>query len=377
MPPEALRLRGPVGRLDVALAAAATAGGVWLMVMNVTDAPDGIHVSPLAAVGILAFTFPLLWRSSAPLAALAACLLAMAAHLLVFGTVVRCGVVYPVTWLLAYAAGARLDRDEAGLALALAVVTQWVMGLDDGAITVGVTLVLSPITAGVWSAGRVAHRRGQLVAELEERTAELRRARDERARLEVATDRARLSAELDAVLRDRVARIAGLAGTGEAEADPEAARAVLVQIESAARRTLDEMRAVVGVLRTDGPAPTAPLPTLVHLDTLLQRARGAGARLRVEGSPRVLPVGVELSAYRAVEHLLAALADAGDVEVVVRFGDDALEIVIAGPARPARRAEDAIERARERVELHAGTLVASTRGGRAEAVVHLPVAVGA
>jgi hypothetical protein len=58
----------------------------------------------------------------------------------------------------------------------------------------------------------------------------------------------------------------------------------------------------------------------------------------------------------------------------VRFRDDALELVVAGPA--GRRSKEALERARARVQLHRGTLEATTRGGRAEAVVSLPVLVG-
>ncbi len=102
------------------------------------------------------------------------------------------------------------------------------------------------------------------------------------------------------------------------------------------------------------------------------RAKGSEARLTVEGSPRVLPVGVELSAYRIVGHLLDALEDAPDVQVRVHFREDALELDVSGPAR--RNAKAAIERARERVQLQAGTLEATTRGRRAEAVVILPVA---
>jgi hypothetical protein len=147
-----------------------------------------------------------------------------------------------------------------------------------------------------------------------------------------------------------------------------------LEIERASRSTLQEMRAAVGVLRDDSDAPTEPQTTLTHIDAMLARAKGADARLTVEGSPRVLPAGVELSAYRIVEHLLAAMDDAPNVDVLVRFRDDALELVVAGPA--GRRSKEAIERARERVQLHRGTLEATTRGGRAEAVVSLPVLVG-
>jgi hypothetical protein len=76
-----------------------------------------------------------------------------------------------------------------------------------------------------------------------------------------------------------------------------------------------------------------------------------------------------------VEQLLDALEDAPDVEVRVRFGDEALELTVAGPAR--RRAKASIERARERARLESGTVEATVRGGRAEAVASLPILVTA
>jgi len=129
------------------------------------------------------------------------------------------------------------------------------------------------------------------------------------------------------------------------------------------------------VLRDDGSdVPTSPQPTLTQLEALLVRAKGGAARLTVEGSPRVLPAGVELAAYRVVEHLLAAVDDGPDVDLCVRFKDDAIELAVSGPAR--RRGGAAIEHARERVQLQRGTLEATTRGGRAEAVATLPVLAG-
>jgi hypothetical protein len=208
--------------------------------------------------------------------------------------------------------------------------------------------------------------------ELELRTAELRDARDERTRLEVASDRARLSSELDALLQRRLGELATMADEGARPSDAAAATAALGEIERASRRTLEEMRAVVGVLRDDSSdAPTSPQPTLTHLQAMLVRATGDDAKLTVEGSPRALPPTVELSAYRIVEQLLDALDDAPGVEVSVRFGDDALELRVSGPAR--RRAKASIARARERVRLQQGRLEATVRGGRAEAEVSLPV----
>ena len=132
---------------------------------------------------------------------------------------------------------------------------------------------------------------------------------------------------------------------------------------------------MVGVLRSATGRAVAPQPTLTHLEAMLLRAKGAEARLSVDGSPRALPAGVELSAYRIVEHLLDALDDAPDVNVTVGFGPDALDITVSGPAARRGVAATAIERARERAALHSGTLQAETRGGRAEAVAHLPIAM--
>ena len=169
--------------------------------------------------------------------------------------------------------------------------------------------------------------------------------------------------------------LATLAERGASQEGAEAT-ATLLDIEQGSRRTLEEMRAVVGVLRSaDETDSVAPQPTLTHLEAMLLRAKGAEARLTVDGSPRALPAGVELSAYRIVEHLLDALDDAPDVNVTVGFGPDALDITVSGPAARRGVAATAIERARERAALHSGTLQAETRGGRAEAVAHLPIAM--
>jgi hypothetical protein len=234
------------------------------------------------------------------------------------------------------------------------------------------------MTVAAWGLGRIARSRVHLVAELQARTVELRTARDKRARLEVATDRARLSGELDALLHRRLGELALLADGGRAGTDPQAATATLVDIEHRSRQTLEEMRQLVGVLRDDnGEASVAPQPTLTHLEALLVQAKGADAHLTVSGSPRALPAGVELSAYRVVEHLLDALDDAPGVDVEVRFGDDALELTVAGHAWRRNGAAVALERARERVDLHRGSFRSEIHAGRAEAIAQLPFLAGA
>src|SRR6185436_1107648 len=107
-------------------------------------------------------------------------------------------------FLFAFAAGARLDGRAARIGLGLTLLSQLAMSLHDGVVGPGVMTLFGPATFAVWSLGRIVNERGRLVVELEARTAELRDARDERARLEVATDRARLSGELDRLLQRRL-----------------------------------------------------------------------------------------------------------------------------------------------------------------------------
>jgi len=380
--------RERISKRDIAIAVVVSALGVALMYLNIVEPGDPnnpdesawIHVGNLlprefAIPLFLLVTVPLLWRRVDPIAAAGAATAGLLVNELLLGTeVIRCGVLLPTAFLLAFAAGSRLDGRDARAGLLLttgltAVATTPELGPVTGAVMV-------VVTGAMWGIGRIVLSRRRMANELEQRTTELRDARDERARLEVATDRARLSGELDELLQRRLGELARLADEGTVPSDAATATATLVDIEHASRRTLEEMRTIVGVLRAEESDPvTSPQPTLTHLQALLVRAKGSDARLEVEGNPRVLPPGVELSAYRIVEHLLDALEDAPGVEVRVRFDDDALELTVAGPAR--RRTSAAIERARERVQLHRGTLDATTRGGRAAAVVHLPVLVEA
>ena len=118
---------------------------------------------------------------------------------------------------------------------------------------------------------------------------------------------------------------------------------------------------------------------MAHLDALLARYLGADARLRIVGDARVLPASVELSAYRIVEHLVTALAKDPEapLDVAMTFGDDALEVLVAGPVPRGADLRGAVGRARERTDLHQGSLDVTVTRGRASVVAHLPVLTGA
>jgi hypothetical protein len=133
------------------------------------------------------------------------------------------------------------------------------------------------------------------------------------------------------------------------------------------------MRDVVGRLR-GAEVALSPAPSVAHLDALLARH---GARLAVTGDPRALPASVELSAYRIVEHLLAALDRDPEQPVDVRmaFEDTTLEVTVTGRVSRGADIRDAIARARERARLQDGSLQVKLARGRARAVANFPVAL--
>lgn len=176
----------------------------------------------------------------------------------------------------------------------------------------------------------------------------------------------------------RITTMAATAAAGRnlITSDRTAALGAFAAIENSGRATLSRMRDVVGTLREE--ALTEPQPVLAQLGSLLERATIADARLHVEGDERALPAGVELSAFRIVEHLLAALQDEPEarVDVRVRFGPDALELHVVGPA--SRHADPApvFAAARQWAAMLGGTLHIETASSRCEARVRLPLTAG-
>ena len=383
--PVTTRIPAPARR-DIAYAVVLSVLGTALMYDNAarierdgdvpgTEAAANLHFDGLlthwAALPLfLLVTVPVAWRRATPRLAAGAFLAGLVVNQFLVGSeFLRCGVTFLAALLLVFAAADLLEPRGALVALGLALAA---VALDF-VVTFGVAhaLVFGAATVACWGVGRLVRSRRGMVSELEHRTEQLRAARDERALVEVAGDRLRLSNELDALLQQRLAALARLA---ETEPGPAGTAATLVAIEHESRATLDRMRALVGHMRDEnGVRPPAPTPALAHLEALLARS-SRDAHLQVAGTPRALPAGVELSAYRVVEHLLAAVEPTPGVDVTIRFADDGLGITVTGPA--SRGGKPAVERARQRVQLHRGTVESVVRGGRAEAVAWLPIVAG-
>ncbi len=318
-------------------------------------------------------TAPVLWWRRSVIGVIGVALAVMALHDVLFGWVTRCGAGLPLAFVLVFLGAVAYDRTKAWIAGGLAVVLAVVVVVVDSTTGPGVLILAGPIALVVFGIGRAARHRTALNDELGVRDEELRRLRDERAALTVAGDRAQLSRQLDGLLQQRLDELTNAAESADGLA-PAQAMALLEDIESGSRRTLDDMREIVGLLR-GGDVALAPTPTVAHLDALLARQQTAHSRLTVTGDPRSLPASVELSAYRIVEHLVAALADRPDsrIDVTLKFAADALEIRVSGPVGKGADVRTAVTRARERARLLGGSVDLKVSRGRAGAVAQLPV----
>lgn len=153
---------------------------------------------------------------------------------------------------------------------------------------------------------------------------------------------------------------------------------VLARVEQLSREALAELSHLLGALRRDPDtaADMPPAPTLAGMDALIASATQAGvpAGLAIEGRPRVLSPGAELSGYRIVAEALANVArhaPGGTATVVLGYTADRLEISVRNTApprghhRPAPTRPEAgarpglglgVRGMRERAELYGGTL---------------------
>jgi signal transduction histidine kinase len=237
--------------------------------------------------------------------------------------------------------------------------------------------LLPPIVflLGGWAIGRIIRGRRSRTVELEALTRELEAQRDLQARAAVAIERGRIARELHDVVAHNVSMMVVQAGAAERvlEGAQPNVRAALAAIAGTGRETIDEMRALLGVLRaTDDGLALSPQPGLEDIEQLVANVRDAGlpVELRIEGVPAALPQPLALSAYRIVQEALTNTlkhAEAAHAEVSIRYRDAGVELDVRddGIARAngTARGGHGLIGMRERVAMFGGELVAGPQGG--------------
>ncbi|GAA1665070.1 sensor histidine kinase [Streptomyces yatensis] len=291
-----------------------------------------------------------------------------------------------IVYTVAVASSRRASRFALGVAISAAPLAtlRWPQShqgwWDDlvSAVFVSIPFVLA------WVLGDSIRTRRAYYAQLEERAARLEKEREAQSKVAVAAERARIARELHDVVAHNVS-VMVVQADGAAyvmDASPEQARQALETISGTGRQALAEMRRLLGVLRTGEPGEEndyVPQPDVEQIDELVEQVRGAGLPVdfKVVGSPRQLPSGVELTAYRIVQEALTNTRKHGgpDVGASVRltYFDDGLGLLVEDDGRGAQRemyqdggadgSGHGLIGMRERVGMVGGTLDAGPRPG--------------
>ncbi|WP_062389827.1 sensor histidine kinase [Demequina iriomotensis] len=216
----------------------------------------------------------------------------------------------------------------------------------------------------------IERRRARAVAE--------ERARDGAAALALAAsnERARIAREMHDVVAHTLSVVVAQADGGRfaGRADPAAALGSLDTIADVSRSALAEMRALLGILRDgDGDADMGPQPSLSDIPELVAQMREGGLVVSyvTTGTPRPLPIGAGLAAYRIVQEALTnVLKHAGPhvtAFVQLRWEEDALAVAVSDDGRGAAARGDGaglgIAGMAERATVFGGTLTAGPRAG--------------
>ncbi|WP_273654135.1 sensor histidine kinase [Cellulomonas fimi] len=297
-----------------------------------------------------------------------------------------------------------------GILLPVTLATWW-----NPPSAVASTIFVWSIAAAVWAFGLARRSRRETLEALVDRAERLERERDQQAQIATAAERARIAREMHDIVAHSLTVMIAQADGGRyaADADPAAATRALGTIAETGRAALTDMRRLLGVLREGPPTPTGsipvvtagpplapagggtvtsppaasgpstatgpagptvtPQPSIEDVPALVEQVRGSGLRVSLvrTGTPRHLPPGVGLTAYRITQEALTnVLKHAGpdpSVTVVLSWRPDALALEVSDDGRGASAGSDGLGHGllgmRERAAMFGGTVSAGPRPG--------------
>jgi signal transduction histidine kinase len=290
-----------------------------------------------------------------------------------------------------YTVASRSSRRTSFVVAGATAAAMLVAMVASGDTTLALAAFQYVVFGAAWILGDSVRVHRAYTAELEQRAARLEREREDEARRAAAAERVRIARELHDVVAHHVSVIALQSQAAEAllPNEPERAAGAVDAIGVTARQALTELRRLLGALRDeDEAAPAlAPQPGIADMDGLVESVRRAGlaVEIAVEGEPRPLPPGVDLSAYRIVQEALTnvlkhARARTAEVHLAYRDGELAIQVNDDGigseavPVAGNGQGQGLIGM-RERVSLFGGELRAGPREGGGFAVdARLPLA---
>lgn len=211
------------------------------------------------------------------------------------------------------------------------------------------------------------------IAAADARRSDLRRRADEVERQvaeRLQAERLRIAYDLHDIVAHSLSAITVQSGIAAHvfERDPAAAHSALVEINDVGRRSLDELRSLLGLLRSDESVPLRPVPTATTaLSDVVVAAAGHSRAVEVveDGDyPAGVAESTVVTVHRIVHECLVNVArHAGAVPAVVRLrhGDGGVHVTVSNDAPATARVAVpgtgiGLLAIRERAELLGGTV---------------------
>ena len=351
--------------------------GALLIALDTTGIWLGVDAAPLSRwwhlVPLLVGAGLLLLQRRAPVRVLLGVTLLAGADLVLGGSVGMLLVFFDALYsavLRTTAARRRMLLLAVVLATVLGTAAAAIASRGDVRIAVVICLQLVALlsTPYAWAAA---------VREGRDRLAAQERLADARREEALREERAAMARDLHDTLAGELAAIAihaeaGLTGGGRE-------RAALLAVRASGVAGLEQTRAMIRVLRSDGEALTAP-GRLEQLPELIDRFRAAGLSIDLEGAPPALPVAADQAAARILqESLTNALKHASGGDVRIRFAvddDDVCSLRIdsrGGSATGVGGDGLGIAMMRERAVALGGALAAGPHAGGWRVAATLPI----
>ncbi|MEL7210331.1 MAG: sensor histidine kinase, partial [Actinomycetota bacterium] len=352
----------------------------------------GRELDLAAVVLVIIGSSALLLRRKAPVVGLAITLAAMIAiYLRDYGTFVAMMGLISVYSVAAHEQNRRLAWTAIVLGCGTLFVVASVTILDQGdgyRVADAVSMVILLIS--VAAAGGVMRNREEIFADTRARAERAEADRQVEAERAVARERLRIAREMHDVVAHGMSVISVQAAAAReiVHDDPERAAELMGNVETSGREALDELRRMLGVLRSgeDAGRSLRPQPALGDVAGAIDDsiASGVPTELVLTGTRRDLPAGIELTAFRIVQEALTNVRKhAGTqarAEVRIDYGASSLtvDVVDDGAGRATALttsgAGQGLIGMRERVELYDGTVESGPRTGGGFAVrARIPV----
>ncbi|TPW70819.1 sensor histidine kinase [Schumannella sp. 10F1B-5-1] len=219
-----------------------------------------------------------------------------------------------------------------------------------------------------------------------ERFGEIRARRRQQQQEALQAERVRIARELHDVLAHSLSSINVQAGVGLhlLQSRPEQAEASLVAIKETSKSALDEVRAVLGVLRSDDrDAPLVPTADLSRLGELADDSRRGGLEVTLDmpapASLADVPQAAQTALYRITQEALTNVrrhSGARRVRLTLRRGPGELVLTVVddGSGRGGAPEGRGLLGMRERAELLGGSLEIADAAPGMRLAARIPVA---